>query len=137
MPDYAALADTALRLLGDAGRTLTATRQGLGTYDPVVGSGETPSPAATTWDIVAAVFPATLARFKGIDNKLASDKNIVLTKARYLLVAGLKPDGDAAPEFLPEDRIAFDSKTWRVVGATPFSPAGTILYFQVGVVLAS
>lgn len=137
MPDYNALADTALRLIKDAGLVVPVSRKAADNYDPVAGEVANPS-APATWDVAAAVFPATLARFKGIDNKYAEDsKGLVLSKARYLLVAGNKPDGTPAPEFTPDDRMSFHDKTWRVVGATPFKPQNKIIYFQVGVVLES
>lgn len=131
MADYSGLVASALRSIGNAGLTVSFSRKSAAqAYDPVAGEFTGAAIADQTWDASAVVLPATIQRFRGLDNKLADDNALVLAKARYLLVAA-----DGKPEPQPEDRVAFFSETWRVVGCTPIAPDGTAIVYQVGVIL--
>lgn len=138
MPAYADNAETALRLISEAGRVMPMSRTPIGAnYDPVAGEDVAPVADPQVWNIDAVTLPATIARFRGIDNKIVEDKNLILTKARYLLVAAKSKDGTYIPEPIPEDRVVFDSKTWRVLGCSPLKPADIPILYQVGVILES
>ena len=133
MPNYGKTADNALVSILAAGATMTATRSLSGVYDPATGE-ETAIPELQTWELVAVTLPATIARFRGIDNKLT--EGLVLGKARYLLTAAKNSNG-FIPEPLPEDVIVFpDLTAWKVIGSTPIKPAGVPILYQVGVVNA-
>lgn len=135
MPNYANNAATATRLIKEAGRLMAVKRKDSDEdYDPVAGASTDPK-ADLTWNINAVVLPATLARFRGVDNKMAESGNLVLQKARFLLVSAVNQDGEIVPEPLPSDIVSFDDLEWGVVGASPLSPAGIPILYQVGVVL--
>lgn len=135
MPDYGKAQASATRLIKGGGIAITASRLAVVAYDPVEGAEVAPVPPAQAWSLDAVVLPATIARFRGIDNKLAEDENLVLTKARYLLASARNRDGVLIPEPLPEDRVVFHGKTWRVVGASPLRPAEIEILYQIGVLL--
>lgn len=135
MPDYGKAQKTATRLIKGGGIAIPVSRLAVVAYDPVEGAEVAPVPDPETWSLDAVVLPATIARFRGIDNKLAEDESLVLTKARYLLASARNRDGLLIPEPLPEDRVEFHSKTWRVVGASPLKPAETEILYQIGVIL--
>lgn len=133
MPNYGKTAESAYLAISRNGSIIGCTREVSGQYDPV--SGEDPQSVTTAWDIVAVKLPATIARFRGIDNKLVEDGSLNLAKARYLLTAAKDASGGFIPEPLPEDLVSFDGGIWRVVGATPIKPAGVAILYQIGVVL--
>ncbi len=133
MPDYDKSARSALASIRKAGLELTASRKVPGVYDAAAGE-ETTEGTVSQWSIFSVILPATVARFRGIDNKLTED-GLVLTKARYLLTAALNDSGQI-PEPLAEDTISFPDETvWRVIGASPLKPATTALIYQIGIVL--
>lgn len=133
MPNYGKSAESALASIRKAGLQLEASRTVPGTYDAAEGE-ESVAGTVSQWSIFSVILPATVARFRGIDNKLTED-GLVLTKARYLLTAALN-DAGQIPEPLAEDIITFpDGTTWRVIGASPLKPAETALIYQIGVVL--
>lgn len=131
MPNYVQAADTALRLISESGRLLpferTVEADG---YDPVTGATPEHAPENVGWFADAVVLPATVQRFRGIDSRLADDPNIVLAKARLLLVSAASPD---SLEPQPEDRVAFDGSTWRILGCASLKPADIPILYQVAV----
>ncbi len=132
MPNYEETAETALRLIADAGRTLGMSRRvTTGDYDPIVGAPAAPD-TASSWNVQAVVLPASLPRFRNIDNKLVEDGSLVLAKARYILAAAKNLAGETTPEPLPDDQIEFDGKKWRVAGCVSLSPAGIPLLYKIG-----
>lgn len=130
MPNYDQAAATATRLIKDAGRAMPAERTNVSAYEPITGVA---TATTQTWSLDAVVLPATIARFRGIDNKIADDTNLVLAKARYLLASAVNRDGVTIPEPLPQDTITFDGKDWRVIGASPLKPADVAIIYQIGV----
>lgn len=109
-------------------------------FDPVLGAAAEPAPgdppaSVLEWNADAVVLPATLARFRGVDSKLAEDSNLVLTKARLLLCAAVDATGATLPEPQPEDRVAFHGATWKVAGCSALKPAETALLYNVAVLL--
>lgn len=133
MPNYGKTALSAFQSIKKNGLAITLSRAAVSaTYDPVAGEDFGAQPA-TNYLTFAVVLPATVARFRGIDNKLTED--LILQKARYLLAPALTVNLTAMIEPLPEDRIAFDGKNWKVLGCSPLNPAGTALIYQIGVLL--
>lgn len=132
MPNYDQSAATATRLIKDSGSLMQVDRVTVADYDPITGQG---TDTTTSWNIDAVVLPATIARFRGIDNKLAEDTNLVLAKARYLLASPNDRDGVAIAEPLPQDVVNFDSKKWKIIGVSPLRPAGVTILYQIGVLL--
>jgi hypothetical protein len=132
MPNYEQSAATATRLIKDSGRAMQVDRETVASYNPIDGSG---TKSTATWSIDAVVLPATIARFRGIDNKLAEDTNLILAKARYLLASAVNRDGLTVTEPLPQDVITFDDKKWRIIGVSPLRPAGVTILYQIGVLL--
>lgn len=132
MPDYGKTAKSAFASIKKAGVELLCERKSAGEYDPSEGDYSTPQ-TVNHWNIFCVILPATVERFRGIDNKLTGE-GLILAKARYLLTSALNGDGQI-PEPLPEDIIYFlAGGTWRVVGASPLNPAETPLIYQIGVI---
>lgn len=136
MPNYIAAAETALRLIRDAGRVYSVQRSVEADYDPIEGIDPDPQPEDTTiYSLTAVVLPATVARFRGIDNRIVEDNKLVVSRARYLLVAAKSPtDGSNIPEPEPEDRVTIDGSQWKVVGCSPLKPADVPILYRVGVI---
>ena len=133
MPNYGKTALSAFKSIKKNGLAITLSRaEILDAYDPVAGEAVNPQ-AAVSYNTFAVVLPATVARFRGIDNKLTDD--LILQKARYLLAPALCADLTAMVEPIPEDRIEFSGQTWKVLGCSPLNPAGTALIYQIGVLL--
>lgn len=115
----------------EAGLVVILKRLQDSAYNP-----ETGADAAEVFDsfnVAAVVLPATLARFRGIDNKLVESGELVITKARYLLMSTIDETGAQIPEPEPEMQVSFFEKLWRVNGCSPINPAGTPILYQVGV----
>ncbi|MCQ0042382.1 MAG: hypothetical protein NF693_09005 [Bombella sp.] len=132
MPNYGKSAKSALESIRKAGVELLCERKSAGVYDPSLGDYSTPE-SVNHWNIFCVILPASVKKFRGIDNKL-TDEGLILTKARYLLTAALNEDGQI-PEPLPEDLIYFaEGSVWKVIGASPLKPAETALIYQIGVI---
>lgn len=127
--DYAAIAESALAAIRDAGREITIKR-----YDTAFDGATSTVDKQVTLDGVftCVVLPAkkanAIAHFQvGFDNSYA--ENLRAGKVRRLLIAA-----SGAP-FAPQqgDTAEFDELAWEVLGCTPLAPAGVDVIYQVEV----
>lgn len=121
---YLAMAETALKLIKEKGRSIPITRRENISVDPVDGTV-----VATISDglITAVVLPASKGTVEAFDNRL-SDQPLSFDKIRFLLVSA----ADASFEPRALDELQFDGSTWEVAGCTALSPAGIPLIYKMG-----
>jgi len=116
--------DSAYEDLLAAGGLITITRTPK-TINLVTGAKTDGTPVS--WDMAAAVFPATQNKIKQFDN--GATEEFVADKHRYVLGAGKNS------EFDPEagDVMVFENASWFVVGCTPLKPDGVAIIYKIGV----
>lgn len=131
MPDYGKNAVSARAAIRRAGKVVIMSVKTGGGFDPV--ESETIGSKTVNYNIAAVILPATIARFRGIDNKLVESGNLVITKGRYLILPTSDESGVAIPEPLPEFTFQFFGSTWKCLGCSPLNPAGIPILYQVGV----
>lgn len=127
--DYAAIAESALTAIRDAGRVVTITRYNIA-VDPV--ESRTGKQVELTGEFTCVVLPAkkanAIANFQtGFDNGYI--EKLRAGKVRRLLVAA-----SGAP-FAPKqgDTVEFDDVAWISLGCTPLAPAGVDVIYQLEV----
>lgn len=130
MANYEANAELALRLIRANGRSLPMHRQTAGEYDPVEGTTE--DPEVTNWPAHGIVLPASLRRMSGLDNGMIDAGTLVLSKARYVLLAAKS----CLFEPVPQDTIEFDGITWLVIACVPLKPADIPIIYKLGVMMS-
>lgn len=126
MPDYAAIAASALASLTKYGRSATLRRITEGTYNPATGA----TAAATTTDqtVTVAVLPASKGTVEAFDERFMSGTLVGKSLRSVLMGAsGLTFDPAAG------DKLILGSDTWHVIGATPLEPAGTAVLWRMGI----
>lgn len=128
MPNYAKLAETALKLIKSSGQPLVFSRKTASTYDPVTGAESGVTTETGTFQV--AILPASKGTLEAFDFRLQDGMR--LDQVRFLLVAAKdapwQPKGlDSVPDL--------EGNSWNVMGCTPLNPAGTPLLFKVGLKL--
>lgn len=125
MIDYAAIAQSSLDAIREAGTKLTGRRPSV-SVEPVSGSVAGAFSAEGLFDGV--VLPAKRSPF-AVSSDDAAVENLRASKVRRLLLAA------ASAPFVPQilDEFLLEGATWEVTGSTPLSPAGTPLIYTVEV----
>jgi len=120
MSFYAESATAALALLEKFGKTLTLSRDGGGTFDPVAGR-YTAEDADSTEPVTGVILPLT----KIDDNQYL--EQLIQGKLRRVIIAAkgmaLKPQAG--------DKVTDGSTIMEVIGSTPLNPAGTPLIHKI------
>lgn len=131
MTFYEQSAATALSLITRFGQSLAIRRV---SNVPNIATGEA-TPTNTDGTITAVVLPAKTTGLNALAGDLDNQalvEAVIKGKGRFLLVAAsgapFAPDAD--------DRVTFESASWRVLGSTPLNPAGTPIVYKVGMIRA-
>lgn len=125
MPDYTALAATALRLVKDSGRLVQFRKLNSDPVDnakPWRGAAD-PTVGGVTVDAYAVAVPPSSASALGLST---SDSDLVKRSEQILIVAPASAD-------LAEFHEVIDGRTWRITGVETLRPADTTLLYFVGV----
>ena len=123
--DYIAAQKTALRLIAKFGHATSLARVTGESYDPVTGAASGGSNTVTDATVVS--LPASGETVQAFDNRFKED--LKRGKIRFFYIAAK----DLGFEPQPGDVLLFEGSTWDLAGSTPLNPAGTPLYYTVGV----
>jgi len=120
MSFYAESATAALTLLEEFGKSLTLSRDGGGTFDPVTGRYTAEDPDSTE-PVTGVILPLT----KIDDNQYL--EQLIQGKLRRIILAaeGMTLEPQAG------DKVTDGSTTMEVIGSTPLNPAGTPLIHEL------
>lgn len=119
--DYTKSVDNAATQIQKFGDEATLTKVTGGSMDPATGllSGET----STDYTIYVVNLPASKGTVQAFDNRI---RELYLQgKIRFFLA-----QAKDTPTPLAGDKLTFAGSTFRVLGATPFSPAGTAIIYK-------
>lgn len=132
--DYAKAARTAERLIGRFGRP-----QGVTLKRMVPGSGPDWNPGPPSWityTCTAVILQASKGTIEAFDNRLERG-SLIDEKLRYVVMSPqmVRTSATGPDHIEPKstDILEFDGSTWTVLGCTPLNPAGTPVYYPMGV----
>ena len=125
MAFYDEMADMALEMLAEFGRTIQLSRTVDGEYDPDTGtSGGT----VETQDATVVILPASNGTVQSFDIRF-DNGTLIEQNLRALTIAAK----DLAWVPVAGDKATFDGSDWTFIGCTPVNPAGTPIVFKAAV----
>lgn len=125
MAFYDEMADMALEMLAEFGRTISLSRTVGGDYDPDTGtSGGT----TETQDATVVILPASNGTVQAFDIRYENG-TLIEQNLRALTIAAK----DLAWVPVAGDKATFDGSDWTFIGCTPVNPAGTPIVYKAAV----
>jgi hypothetical protein len=126
MPNYSAIAKTALASIKKAGFEVAITRP-VRTVDPITG---VPTPGvAQTGKITLVTLPARKGTVEGFD-RVFERESFVKESILYIIAAA--EGATLVPDLL--DTLSIDGGTWEIRGIGTLKPAGVALIYKLGAV---
>ncbi len=117
MAFYDEMADVALEMLAEFGRTIQLSHTVDGEYDPDTG---TSVGTVETQDATVVILPASNGTVQAFDIRYENG-TLIEQNLRALTIAAK----DLAWVPIAGDKATFDGSDWTFIGCTPVNPAGT------------